>query len=194
VKRATVGSGTRRVARAALLCALASVTLVARLASAQTAQEYEVKAAVLYNFARFVEWPEGSFRTPDDPIVLAVAGDDPFGAALERTIEGQTAQGRRFSVRRFKTHEQIEPCHILFVGSSEDHLAWLDALIRRQRVGVLTVGEGRRFARRGAVAFLIDYRRIQLAVNLDSVAAAQLRVSSKLLALATIVSSNERDD
>jgi hypothetical protein len=194
VSGATIGGGTRWGARAALLCAFASAVLAARLAPAQTAREYEVKAAVLYNFARFVEWPEGSFRTPDDPIVLAVAGDDPFGAALEHAIEGQTAQGRRFTVRRFQTREQLEACHILFVGSSEDHLGWLAALARRQSVGVLTVGEGRRFARRGTVAFLIDDRRIQLAVNLESVAAARLRVSSKLLALATIVSSDERDD
>jgi hypothetical protein len=163
-------------------------------AHAQTAHEYEVKAAFLYNFARFVDWPEGSFLARDEPIVLAVAGDDPFGAVLERTIAGQTAQGRRFAVRRFRTRDQLGPCHILFVGSSEDYLAWLDAVARRQPTGVLTVGEGRGFARRGTVAFLIDARRIQLAVNLDSIAAARLRVSSQLLALARLVSSDERDD
>ena len=157
-----------------------------RVAGAQQ-KEYEVKAAFLLNFAKFVEWPEKTFSGPEDPIVLGVAGEDPFGRILARVVEGRTANGRTFAVRRFRRVDRLARCHILFIAGSEDADEWLDALEQRRAVGVLTVGEGKDFRHRGAISFLIEQRRVRLAINLDEIAEARLRVSSKLLALAEIV-------
>lgn len=169
---------------------LAGAALLAPRFSAAQPKEYEVKAAFLLSFAKFVEWPAESFASPDSPIVLAVAGDDPFGEALDRVVQGRTAQGRRFTIRRFHRADRLERCHILFIGGSEDPGEWLAAVQRGSAEGVLTVGEGRDFCRRGAISFLIEQRRVHLAVNLDEVAHSRLRVSSKLLALAEVVGSS----
>lgn len=185
--RTTVSRPPRTSGRIVLGLLAVAVLLAPRGAEAQL-KEYEVKAAFLLSFAKFVEWPEGSFSSPGDPIVIALAGEDPFGGALERVIEGRTAQGRTFAIKHFRRTDRVGRCHALFIAGSEDADEWLDALGRRQAVGVLTVGEGRDFRRRGAISFLVEQRRLKLAVNLDEVADARLQISSKLLALAQIVS------
>jgi hypothetical protein len=179
-------SPTRRGTRWRVLSLLALAMLLSPRATGAQPREYEVKAAFLLNFAKFVEWPEGSFSSPREPIVLAVAGEDPFDGALERILRGRTAQGRPFSLMRFRSTDQLHPCHILFVAGSESADEWLNALERIEAPGILTVGEGRDFRRRGGISFLIEDRRVQLAVNLDAVDRARLRVSSKLLALAKV--------
>src|SRR5258708_2860811 len=67
------------------------------------ASEYEVKAAFLYNFGKFVEWPAGELKANDDLFVIGVLGDDPFDGMLDRLVENKLVQGKRLAVRRFKT-------------------------------------------------------------------------------------------
>jgi hypothetical protein len=175
-----------------LLALLAVAVLLSPRAVGAQPKEYEVKAAFLLNFAKFVEWPEGSFSSPRDPIVIAVAGEDPFDGALEQVLRRRTAQGRAFILRHFRRADHLERCHILFIAGSENADEWLEALERIETPGILTVGEGLEFRHRGGISFLIEDRKVRIAVNIDEVAAARLRVSSKLLALAQVEPGGSR--
>jgi len=99
----------------ALALAVAMVFQVS--AQAQT-DEYHVKAAFLFNFAKFVEWPTETFKTPADPIVICVLGQNPFGNAIEETISGKSVGGRTLSVREISGTQHPWSCQILFVNSS----------------------------------------------------------------------------
>ncbi|HEY6328368.1 MAG TPA: YfiR family protein, partial [Blastocatellia bacterium] len=85
----------------------------------QSQGEYPVKAAFLYNFAKFVEWPGEALGDPGTPLILGVIGDDPFGQAIDQLVASKTASGRRIMVRRFKWGQDVRQCHILFISSSE---------------------------------------------------------------------------
>ena len=178
--------GAGRLAVIALLVAAPAFLAARDSAGAQPVHEYQVKAAFLHGFARFVEWPAEAFSSPEDPIVIGVAGEDPFGETLDRAVAGRTAQGRRFVVRRFRRAEQLGFCHILFVGAAENGWDWRAAQRERQGYGTLTVGEGAESLRTGSIAFVLEGRRIQLMVNLEAASEARLRISSRLLALARI--------
>jgi hypothetical protein len=177
-------------ARAALL--LGSLVLAAALlpgpAQAQpAASEYEVKAAVLYNVVKFVEWPDDAFAGPADPIIVAVAGPDPFGGILERTVEGRLAQGRPLAIRRYRNPADLDFCHVLYVAAGEDAEGWLKRLRLTQVGAALSVGEGEAFADSGGTLTLsLDERRVRFEVNLEAASAAGLRISSRLLALASV--------
>lgn len=152
----------------------------------QSSGEYEVKAAFLYKFASFVEWPEA---TRHGPLGICVIGQDLFGGALERVAEGKTIGGREFVVRRFKTWQAGAPCHILFVGASEKQR--LRTLLGQvQHETVLTVGDVPGFCENGgAINFAVVDSRVKLEINLDATGKSGLLVSSKLLSLARIVRS-----
>jgi uncharacterized protein DUF4154 len=153
-------------------------------------QEYDLKAAFLFNFAQFVEWPIDAFAVSTTPITIGVLGDDPFGAMLDALVAGETIRKRPLLVRRYRSVEQIAACHILFVSSSEasrlDHIA--KALAHRS---ILTVGESKDFAARaGIIGFELSQRRLRLQINLDAAADARLTISSKLLRQARVVRSS----
>ena len=105
-------------ARTALL-GLGLGLLAALPVSAQVSREYDVKAAFLYNFITFTDWPAAAFSGPDSPYVIGVLGEDPFGAALDEIVKGEQIKGRPLVVRRFKRIEDVHHCHILFISSSE---------------------------------------------------------------------------
>src|SRR2546423_1656645 len=112
---------TSRVGRAVWLLILGmSLVFRATPGSAQVvrAPEYSLKAAYLFNFTQFVEWPSNSFISPDAPIVIGVLGEDPFGGALDQAIKGKAVHGRSFELRRFKKIGEMRGCHILFVFAS----------------------------------------------------------------------------
>jgi len=180
--RRAVLTWAQRVTGAALaLCAI----VPRATKGAPPAGEYDVKAAFLYNVAKFVEWPPEAFASPEDPIVIGIAGVDPFGPDLDRAVAGRTANGRGFLVRRFRRPEELRSfCHILFVGAAEDARRWLTAVRDFQGTGALTVGEGVDFARQGSIAFVIENRRVRILVNLEAAEEARLRVSVRLLAVA----------
>jgi hypothetical protein len=168
--------------------ALLAGALVPPAAQAQSRfSEHEVKAAVLLNLLRFVEWPDGSFAERSDPLVVAVAGDDPFGPILERTFEGQLVHGRELVIRRFSRPQQIDFCHVLFVAGGEDPDAWLKVLTLSQVAGTLTVGEEEPFlGSGGAVMLRLDDRRVRFEINLEGARAKGLTLSSRLLSLARV--------
>jgi hypothetical protein len=174
-------------ALAAIVAAVLAVHSPAAAGSAPT--EYEVKAAFLYNFSRFVEWPRAARPAEGQQFVVAVLGRDPFGPALEDAFAGKTVLGQRPHVRRVATPEEAARAHIVFVSSSEKaQLGRVLAVLGRD--GVLTVGDMDGFARSGGIiGFRLEQRRVRFDINPVSAAQAGLRVSSELLKLARIVSS-----
>lgn len=155
--------------------------------------EHEVKAAFLYKFARYVEWPTGSFADDQAPIVIGVVGRDPFGPILDRIVAGKVVQGRSVEIERIDSIGKLKTCHILFFGSSEKLRLgqYFEAL---DRASVLTVSELEWFARSGGMIHLkIDKERIGFEVNVDNAGRAGLKISSRLLKLATIVEDEKGD-
>jgi hypothetical protein len=148
--------------------------------------EYQVKAAFLYNFAKFVEWPPGTFAKPNDPIEICIVGQNPFGSTLEDMVQGKKVGDRNFVVRRLPDTQQASQCQILFIGAAE----WkrTRALLEAVKIpGVLTVGETDDFtALGGIIGFRLDGPRVRIKVDLQTAERAKLRISSKLLSLAEI--------
>lgn len=163
---------------------LAAVAPGRALAQQEPVPEYRVKAAYLLNFARYVAWPEGTFRTANEPLRVCVLGSDPFGEALPETFAGRTANGRPIELARVDAPAQARDCHIVFISRAE----WRrrpDVLVAVQSPGVLTVGEGDDFAESGGVLGFVEVdRSMRFAVNLEASDGARLRISSRMLALA----------
>jgi hypothetical protein len=150
------------------------------------ALEYRVKAAYLYNFFLFVDWPRQAFVQDDGRFELCILGRDPFGASLT-PLTKKTAQGRSIALRRLEPGADANTCHVLFIGSSEVHR--VPTILRRLRAAhVLTASEVPNFARQGGVVgFTIEGGKVRLEVNLASARRAGLKVSSKLLEVASEV-------
>lgn len=152
-------------------------------AHAQQAAEPTVKAAFLYKFAGYVEWPPNNFPAPDSPFVIGVLGADEVAAELERIVPGRTVNDRRVVVRRLKEGEPPRGAHLLFVGRAE---ASLRPILRTaQAQGVLTVTETERGLELGsAINFVVAEDRVGFEVSLDSAERVGLRISSRMLAVA----------
>ncbi len=150
--------------------------------------EYLLKAAFLYNFAKFTTWPTEAFSGPQKPLRLCILGEDPFGAAME-SIEGKSIKQRPLAVIRIAQVSDAERCHILFVSTSEEERlrAILDNLHERP---ILTVSDMPNFARAGGTINLKTVKdQIRFDINVDAANAADLRLSSKLLRLGNIIST-----
>jgi hypothetical protein len=162
-------------------------TMFPASAPAQTADEYQVKAAFLYNFAKFVEWPPEAFKSPNAPISICVFGRNPFGKDLDEAIRGKSIDGRPFVLRQVSDAAEAAACQILFVGSS-DGKKLRGLLDNLKPQGILTVGESQGFATSGGVInFKLDGGHVRFEINVDAAEQAQLHISSKLLGLAQIV-------
>lgn len=163
--------------------------VLAFTASAQTIDEYQVKAAFLYNFAKFVEWPALTFKTDKDPLRICVLGQNPFGNALVEGVGGKTVLGRPLVVSGISDPGQGADCQIVFVGSSErKRLRSIFADLRM--TGILTVGESEGFATQGGIVnFKLEDGRVRLEINIEAAGQAKLRISSKVLSLAQIVNT-----
>jgi hypothetical protein len=164
------------------------ILLTALFAHAQgpSFDEYQVKAAFLYNFAKFVEWPAGTFASPNDPIGICIVGQNPFGSTLENMVQGKKIGDRAFTVRRL-ADTQATRCQILFIGAAEWRRtpALLQAL---KGAGILTVGETDDFtALGGIIGFKLEGPRVRIQIALETAEHTGLRISSKLLSLAEIV-------
>ena len=158
----------------------------------KAAGEYEIKAAFLYNFARYVEWPPGRLPAAGEAFVITVLGEDPFGDALDAIIRERTIHDRRLTVRRVARVEDVGESQILFISRSEAE-ALPRILQRLDAAPILTVGETAQFAERGGmIRFRREGERIAFDINVASTERAGLRVSSQLLKLARIVGPSRR--
>ena len=178
----------RRTRRAAVIVGVWACVLAAALpATAQgPSREPEIKAAFLYNFIKFVDWPAESLPETSDTITVCVLSTDPFGEALE-TLRGKTVKGRRLGIRKIEAGVAMDGCHVAFMGSSEERR--LPQVMQSvQGSSVLTVGETNKFlAAGGVINFVIERNKVRFEVNLNSAERARLKLSSQLLSLATVV-------
>lgn len=183
----------RSAAGIALLTALFSAGIPSLAhGDTQPAPEYAVKAAFLFNFAKFVEWPGDAFSGAASPIVVCVLGEDPFGEALG-SLKGKTANGRPIAIRYAATLGDLERCHLLFVSASETRN--LPRILHATKGwSILTVGDTNGFAQDGGIINLVKTEnRVGIEINLEAARRTRLKISSKLLALAKIVDPGRRN-
>ena len=170
-----------------LLAVLGASAGAAAPADKPPSAEYQIKAAFLFNFAQFVEWPARAFRDAQGPIVIGILGEDPFGSYLDDLVRNESVGGRPLAVRRFNRPEDITDCHILFVSRAmADQFEKLAAELQRRNL--LSVGDTDNFNRLGGIVrFVTENGKIRLRINMEAAKAADLILSSKLLRWATIV-------
>jgi uncharacterized protein DUF4154 len=154
--------------------------------------EYAVKAAFLFHFAQFVDWPDGTFQEAGSPLVYCTIGADPFHGALEASLLGKKVGEHGFQVRHAKQVSEIQGCHVLFIGD-DDKGKLASVLETVKRSPILTVGESERFVNQGGmIGFSLEENKIRFEINVESAEKAQLRISAKLLALAKVVIGRPR--
>jgi hypothetical protein len=153
---------------------------------AQTSLEYNVKAALLLNFARFIEWPASAFASPQAPIDICVFVPNPFGDVLERTLQSETVADRPLVPREVRSAAESVNCHILFIpaaGETRGEAAFWEA-----GPNTITVGESPRFQQMGgAVTFVLEDGRVRFNVNLRPVEERGIRISARMLHVASRV-------
>ena len=145
--------------------------------------EYAVKAAYLFNFAKYLEWPPEAFASGQAPLTLCVSGRDPFGGALA-AYQGRTVQSRELQVRRSVGLDELRGCHMLFLAQSEEpHVQQFLRAV--EHLPVVTVSDIDGFIADGGTIGLVDAdRRVQFEINLASAQRAGVRVNPQLLRIA----------
>jgi len=145
--------------------------------------EYQLKAAYIYNFAKFIDWPPSAFSDDKAPFVIGMLGGNPFGNNLERTIVGKEVNARPIVLRPFASAKDASKCHLLFISNSmQDRLPEIFTALRG--APVLTVGETEKFIEAGGmVRFVEDSKKIRFQINDEAAKAAHMKISSKLLSL-----------
>ena len=153
-------------------------------AHAQISREYQIKAAFVYHFVQFVEWPAGTFSDDRAPIIVVVLGSDPSGGEFDRAMAGKSIGGRRLVMKHVPRASDIQQCQVLLVPAASDaQLA--PALERLGRGAVLTIGETDRFLQEGGIIrFYEEENRVRFEINQEAAGRARLRISAKLLRLA----------
>ena len=165
---------------------LLGLLLAAVQGPAQSPQpsEYQLKAAYLFNFAKFIDWPQEAFPDAKAPFLIGILGDSPFGNDLQQTVAGKKINEHEIAVRPFRNPAEATNCHILFISTSEKKR--LPEIIQSLRgTAVLTVGETEQFIETGGmVNFVEEASKIRFQINDTAAKAARLKISSKLLSLA----------
>ena len=157
------------------------------ISAAEIADEFRLKAAFLFNFTKFVEWPAAAFKTPIEPITLCVVGKSQVAIALEQAVEGKIVRNRPLAAKMLAEPLQLSGCHVVFVPSSERK--WMRD-ITRNALGhdVLLAGEADWFLREGGDFNLrLENGTVHIQANPDAIERQGLHVSSKLLGLAEVV-------
>ncbi len=174
-----------------IVAAFAMAVCAVSASAAQGFDEYEVKAVFLLNFAKYVEWPSGTFPSPTSPLTICVVGSDPFGAQLETAIGGKSANGRPIALRRVGPGEPADMCHVAFLSPLEGQRTL--ALPRDLEHGpVLLVSDAPGVvAQGGAIALVLEHQRVRFTVNVGEAERRGLRIRAKLLTAAHRVQRGE---
>ena len=177
--------------RAAIVAGLlTSLAIGETAAQAPATSEYQVKAAYLYNFGRFVQWPAPG--AAGEPFTICVLGDDPFGPILDKTLDGAAIGGSAVVARRIGGPGEAGSCHILFISTSEAPQLG-ETLTRLEKTSVLTVSDLPDFVQRGGVIqFVHAGNRVRFEINLTRAQNAGLVLSSDLLKVAVAVRKTSR--
>jgi hypothetical protein len=155
-------------------------------ASAQAMSEPAIKAAFLYNFAKFTEWP-ADVAPPGTPLSICILGDVTTLAMLQQVVGGRAIDGRGVRVVSMAADGPLRSCHVLYVAG-DDARRDAEVFDRLKSSAVLTVGDTDRFARNGGISRLfVENGKMRFAINVDATQRARLQISSKVLALGVIV-------
>jgi hypothetical protein len=156
-------------------------------AAAAGSKEYQIKAAFLFNFAQFVEWPSSAFASPNSPFRIGILGDDPFGGVLRDMVRGESVRSRRLTVQQSNNVEDLRGCQLMFVSRSErGRVAEILSALDQEKVLIVSDIEG--FARRGGAIYLyLEGGKVRFEINPGSARRRNLKVSSQLLGLGRIV-------
>ncbi len=188
--RGAVNSRRWRVLLIALLLAVAgsgSLGGTAARAESGVSKEGQVKAAFLFNFVQFVDWPAAAFPGPATPISIGILGDDPFGSYLEEIVRGETVKNRALVIRRSRELDELKTCHVLFIGKSESARV-AAALAALGEASVLTVGDADGFcAAGGVISFFLQGNNVRFEVNMAAAQRKGLKMSAQLLRVSKIV-------
>ncbi len=171
---------------AALLCLVLSL-LGGPSRAVVTEPEYDLKAKYLYKITDYVDWPAAAFPQEKSPFVIGVIGEDQFGANLDNIVEGKSLSTHKIVVKRFKKQTDLETCHILFVCRSEkDRMSKI--VERVGKAHTLIIGDNDQcLARGGTINFILEDKKVRFEINADAAERAGLKISSKLMQLATKV-------
>jgi hypothetical protein len=186
---------TRRVRRFSRLAFMIAVLVVFPFTRSSAAEfpgspEYQLKAAFLYNFIKFTEWPDHQSKTNREHFIIGVLGKDPFGPVLDHVVQGETVDNKPIVVKRFIKMEQAAvDSHVLFISvSEENNIPAILSLLDGQ--SVLTVSESKDFAPRGGMIQLrTENNKIVFDINFEAVKRARLTMNAQLLKLAKTVKS-----
>jgi len=176
-------------ARIVLTALLIGITMLLQFSSHAQAEsqfeEYQVKAAFLYNFAKFIEWPSNAFHDPDSPIRICVLGKDPFGEALD-SIKNKNVGARKLVIERLRRSDSLDKCQLLFISDSEKNN--LPEILKGvKKWPVLTVGDMQGFIQSGGIiSFVSKGNQVSFEINLDAVERSKIKVSSQLLQVGSI--------
>jgi hypothetical protein len=179
----TLRMGSRVPFRTALIVVFCANTLLAQT----TAKEYRIKAAFLFNFAHYVEWPAATFKDANSPLTYCTIGDDPFEGVLDESLSAKSVGTRPLRVQHLKPPENFQGCQIVFIGANEKKriTAILETL---KQSPILVVGESNHFIQQGGtVGFLSEENTVRFEVNLDAAQRARLNISATLLSVAKSV-------
>ncbi len=146
-----------------------------------------MKAAFLFHFAQFVDWPPETFKDAASPLTYCTVGGDPFRGALEATLNGKAVEGRWVRVLHFKEAQEIQGCQVMFIGIADKK--FISATMADLKgTPVLTVGESEHFVQEGGmIGFFLEDNKVRFEINLNAAEHAKLKISARLLALAKTV-------
>jgi hypothetical protein len=175
----------RGPSRRLILAALVAMVFVAPVLPARSEPndvEARVKAAFLYNFVRFVEWPPESLGDPRTPVVIGIVGHDPLGSVLDEIVDGKTVGGRPIRIRRFDSVEQADHCQVLYIAEPKRGKTLRQSLAGK---AVLSVGDYAGALQDGnVIAFLLVDDSVRFEISLETAGRAGLKISSQLLKVA----------
>ncbi len=148
--------------------------------------EYQVKAAFLYNFTRFISWPSSAFNSPTAPFVIGIIGNDPFGSYLEDIIDQEKVGDHPLIVQRYHDIKDINNCQILYISMGDDNKI-KEVIAGVAHKNVLTVSDAAKVVNRGGIInFFKDDNKLRVQINAAAAKAAGVEISSKLLKISKI--------
>jgi len=166
----------------ALSCALSLLLPITRTGQAQSHDEHAVKAALVFNLTKYVEWPQGN-----NEVVIGFVGEGPMGEVLKKMLDGKTSESRPIHVLLSPSDQELEHCHILYIAESSSRQIHA-ALDRVRDKGILTVGDTEFFVREGGMISLVTVGElVQIQVRLEVAHQSRLKISSRLLNIAVLV-------
>lgn len=174
---------TKCIVTALSICWL---TLNPSFAQTSPAPEQQVKAAYIYNFTRFVDWPLEAFRAADAPFVIGILGNDPVSTILDDLVKDEKIGDHNITVEHYTDLKQVGNCNILFI-SAEEAFKNSKLITSINRRGILTVSDVADFSKWGGIVrFYKEASKLRLQINPAEAKAAQLSISSKLLSISSI--------